>query len=95
MACLLLWGWLFVSGTIVVVDRSGAIERAEVATGVGQQPLHRIPGGLFVGMPGADGTVRLVCRDGSARDYGYVTSADHKWLRVAKGGRCGRVEPIE
>lgn len=91
---LLLWAWLFATGTILVVDRSRAVARAEVVTGLGARRLQRLPGGLWVGLPQGDGAVRLVCRDGSAREHGYVSSAVHLWLRVAGGRRCGRVESL-
>ena len=93
-ALLLLWGWLLTTGTILVVDRGGALARAEVVTGLGVRRLRRLPGGLWVGIPDGDGTVRLVCRDGSWRDHGYVSPGIHEWLRVAGNGRCGRVEPL-
>ena len=94
IALLLLWAWLFAAGTILVVDRSGTVARAEVVTGLGVRPLRRLPSGLWAGLPSGDGTVRLVCRDGSAREHGYVTSATHVWLWVAEGGRCGRAQEL-
>ncbi len=92
VALLGLWAWLFLTGTILVVDWSGTVARAEVVTGWGPRPLRRLPGGLWVGLPDGDGTVRLVCRGGGRREYGYVSSATHVWIRVARGGHCGRAE---
>lgn len=93
-ALLFLWAGLFVSGTIIVLDSRGAISRAEEVNGFGSRPLRRLPFGLWAGLPHGDGTVRLVCSDGTATEHEYVTMASHVWLRVAKGGRCGRVGPI-
>lgn len=93
-ALLGVWAWLFVSGTILVVDRSGYLARAEVVTGYGSRGLRRLPGGIWVGLPDGDGTVQLVCRDGTATEHEYVTIASHVWLRVVASGRRGRVETI-
>ncbi len=91
-AFLILWAWLCFTGTILVVDRSGTLARAEVVTWSEPRTLRRLPLGLWVGLPSGDGTVRLVCRDGTRCDYGYVSSALHLWLWIAKGGHCGRAE---
>lgn len=46
IAFLMLWAWLFATGTILIVDRSGAVARAEVVAGLGVRPLRRLPDGL-------------------------------------------------
>jgi hypothetical protein len=94
VALLALWAWLFLTGTILILDRSGAVARVEAVTWWGPRPLLRLPAGLWVGLPAGDGTVRLVCRDGSAQEHGYFSSATHLRLRVAKDGSCLRVERL-
>jgi hypothetical protein len=94
VALLGIWAWLFVTGTIIVADSNGSLARAEVVTWLGARPLTRLPGGLWVGLPSGDGTVRLVCRDGVAREHGYVTVATHLWLKVGRGEGCPAIEAL-
>jgi hypothetical protein len=94
LVALLLWAWLFVAGTVVVIDRGGAVVRAELLGWQGARPLRRLPGGLFVGIPGGDGSVRLRCRDGAAREIGYVTGGLHTWVRVPGREGCAGAREV-
>ncbi|HTU12793.1 MAG TPA: hypothetical protein VMG08_18025 [Allosphingosinicella sp.] len=90
---MLLAGLLFwILGSAIVIDRNGQVVAAAIVTSGGEvQALHRLPGGLFYAMPGLEGTIELRCRDGSRRQWGYVTAYAHTWLSVEPGAGCGRI----
>lgn len=94
LLALFLSGWLYVTGTVMVVDSSGAVVRAEILGWHGPRPLRRLPGGLFIGLPSGDGSVRIHCRGGAVRDIGYVSGAIHTWVRVPKGEGCAGAREI-
>lgn len=83
-------GWATVRGTVVV--RGGEhVVSAVLTNHARDQRLTRLPGGLFVGSPQLEGTVRLHCKDGSAVEWGYVTRSLHSWLDPSKRGLCNPI----
>ena len=93
LGAVLLTAGLFV-GTLTVMfyamsavwvrDPDGQVTRAAFVDDEAEQVLWDLPGGLFVGVPGLEGSVEIVCRDGSRHRWGYVTG----WM-----GGSYRVEP--
>ena len=88
----LLWLAITVAGSVVVRDRTGEVTSAVVTNDREEQPLYRLPGGVFVGIPQLEGVVEISCGDGSRHQQGYVTGHMHTWVKVE--GRCGRMVEI-
>ncbi len=93
LAVLGLAGCLYVGlfGSAVVRDEGGEVVVAVITNDREEQALLRLPGGLFFAVPKMEGTIELRCRDGSRRQWGYVTGHMHTWLRVEPGAGCGRI----
>jgi hypothetical protein len=86
-AAALLWLYLSVAGTVVVRDPTGEVVRAFITDDHDEQGLHRLPGGVFVGVPGLEGVAVIACRGGRARAHGYVTGGMHTRLEAGPGCR--------
>ena len=78
---------VLIMGLIVVHDPDDRIVQARiVASGGASQPLHELPGHLFVAIPRLEGEIAVRCRDGSASRGGYVTP--HISEQATVKGRC-------
>ena len=74
-------------GSVVVADREGQAVSATIVAGDGTtQPMHRIPGRMFIAIPRIEGEIAIRCRNGSVAHGGYVTPHMDGRLRVA--GAC-------
>lgn len=79
---------LEVTGSVVLIDRSGDVERANATThNQDGQPLRRLPGGIFVGIPrlNGEGWVEIHCRDGVQRRAGYLGGIGMVRIDVTEG----------
>lgn len=83
--------WLFLTGTVVVRDRTAGVASAVLTNGERERRLHRLPGGMFVGIPTWDAEVEIRCRDGSSRRNSYVSRGDHLHLE-ATGQPCSELK---
>ena len=85
-------GWVFVRGSTIVIDRGGHVAEARVAVssfdGTARQQLHRLPGGIFVGIPHGDGVIMVQCKDGNWREGAYVSNHFHSWVEVDRQVGC-------
>ena len=90
---LVLAGILYVAlfGSVVVHDDSGAVASAVLTNGREEQPLLRLPGGLFVAVPGLEGTIELRCRNGARARWGYATPHMHMSIRATGPVPCARI----
>jgi hypothetical protein len=78
-------------GLIVVHDETGAVTSAVLTNGRSEQPLLRLPGGPFVGVPSLEGTVEVRCPSGARARWGYVTGYSRTFVRVIGSVPCGRL----
>jgi len=79
---------LLLLGSVVIEDREGQIVSATIVGSNGAaQPMHRVPGGLFVAIPRIEGEVVVHCRNGTVGRGGYVTPHMDERLKVT--GACG------
>jgi len=85
--------YLFTCGTVLVTDETGQVAAVLLRSSPGSQPLHRLPVGIFVGIPERDGTVEVHCRDGSLRQVGYVSPGLYTRVRVS-GQHCEDLREI-
>jgi hypothetical protein len=75
-------------GSVVLDDPADEVAFATIAAGDGTtQPMHRIPGSMFVAIPRIEGDIAIHCRDGSVEHAGYATP--HMHVRVSAQGACG------
>lgn len=89
---LLLLGSIWLAGSAVVVDETDGVESAFVITGDGrEQQLHRLWSGYFYAIPRLEGTIEVRCRDGSRKNWGYVTGFAHAKIRVIGDTPCARL----
>jgi hypothetical protein len=81
-------GWLFVAGSVAVLDARGRVARVEITNHRSSISLIRLPGGLFVGLPALEGVVRVRCRGGRMFQTLYVTRSVHSWQRLEGSSGC-------
>lgn len=85
-------GYVWFAGSAVVVDETGGVTSAVITNTDGvEQPLHQLWSGYFYAIPKVEGTVEVRCRDGSRKQWGYVTGHMHTKLRVGGQTPCARV----
>lgn len=78
---------LYAMSAVVVRDPDGQVTRAAFVNEQEEQLLWDLPGGLFVGIPGLEGSVEIVCSDGRRHRWGYVTGWMDGSYRVEPGCR--------
>lgn len=89
---MLVGGYLWLAGSAVVIDETGDVESAVVATSDGrEQPLYRVWSGIFYTIPQLEGTIEVRCTNGSRARSGYVTRYWHARIRVTGGAPCARL----
>ena len=83
-------GWLTLSytGYVIVHDKTGLAETAQVRNGIRDQTLSRLPWGYFVAIPDMEGGLEIRCSDGSKVRGGYVTTHWRESLTVVGDGTC-------
>lgn len=85
--------YLWMAGSAVVLDETGAVESAYVVTRDGrEQRLGRMWSGHFDAIPRLEGFIRVRCRDGSTKDTGYAAPHMHSRIRIAGETPCARLE---
>jgi hypothetical protein len=85
-------GFLWLSGSAVVVDDTGGVRTAFVTDGHGAyQQLHKIWKGRFYSVPRLEGTIEVRCENGVRKQSGYVTPHMHTKIRVVGNSPCARV----
>ena len=85
-------GYVWLAGSAVVIDETQSVASAVVTNNAGtEQRLYRLWGGYFYTIPDVEGTIELRCRDGSRKQWGYVTGHMHTKLRVVGATPCARV----
>lgn len=78
---------LYAMSVVVVRDPDGQVARAAFVNEQEEQTLWDLPGGLFIGVPGLEGEVEIICRDGRRHRWGYVTGWVDGSYRVEPGCR--------
>jgi hypothetical protein len=94
---LLLLGTAYIAlgGSALVVDESGAVERAFITTTDGRkQRLYRLWSGYFFAIPQQAGGIEVQCRDGSRKEWGYVTVFVDTKIKVTGNGACERIVEV-
>jgi hypothetical protein len=88
LACLIAPVCLWFVGFVTVLDRGGEVVRAAVNYGIREVPMTYLGGGLYLHVwPEGDGSIKLLCRDRSVADTGYITSGPgHTHITVE--GNC-------
>ncbi len=85
-------GYIRLAGSAVVLDETKSVVSAFITTSDGrQQQLHRLWSGYFYAIPRLEGTIEVRCRDGSRKDWGYVTGSMHTQIRVVGDTPCARL----
>jgi hypothetical protein len=81
----------------LVFDPGGAVASASLvgAWNERNQPLRRLPFGVFYAMPEFTGELEIRCRDGAAWRGEYVTPDMQTWVRVERAGGCRRVTHLQ
>jgi hypothetical protein len=89
-------GYLFVSGSAIVHDRTGDVASAFITNDDAhlKRTLRRLPGGMFFGIPDFDGVIEVHCRDGSISKAGYVTGGLRTSVTVVGSSPCRLVENL-
>ena len=77
----------FAMSMVVVRDPDRQVTRAAFVNEQEEQPLWDLPGGLFVGVPGLEVEIEIVCRDGRRHRWGYVTGGMDGSYQVEPGCR--------
>ncbi|MEO5773923.1 MAG: hypothetical protein ABIQ32_07385 [Sphingomicrobium sp.] len=85
-------GYLWLAGSAVVIDDTGEVASAVIkSSGTPNKRLHRLWRGYFYATPDNDGAIEVRCRDGSRKEWGYVTFGVHTRVRVIGPTPCARV----
>lgn len=86
-------GFLYVAvrGSAVVRDETGAVASAVITDDRIEQPLHRLPGGLFFAVPGMEGIIEVRCSNGAKARAGYVAAYTHSRVRAIGPAPCARL----
>ena len=75
--------WLFATGNVIVLDRHGLVDAAELEGSMEHRRLSRI-GWVYFGLPSFDASVRIRCKSGKVREFGYVTTGVETWVKVSR-----------
>lgn len=86
-------GWLTLTyiGYVIVHDKTGLAETAQVKNGIWHQNLTKLPLGYFLVIPDMEGGVEVRCSDGSKVRGGYVTTHGRESLTVVGEGTCAKL----
>jgi hypothetical protein len=79
------------AGYVVVVDRTGMVNQANVVGFQGGRSLLGLPGGRYFGIPPYDGAVEVQCTDGSSQTGGIVARGQSTYLVVTGEGTCAQI----
>lgn len=82
LAAFVLYCVTAIRGTVVVWGGPDVVS-AELTNNVKDKALTRIPGGVIVGLPELEGTIRMRCKNGMVVQGGYVTRSLHSWLNLS------------
>ena len=84
-------------GSVLVLDESGNVRRAYISSqGKFLQKLRRLPGNRFYAIPHTEGSITILCKDGSRQTWGYVTGQIHVRMKVAAShAGCGKLQETE
>lgn len=84
--------FLAVAGSAVVVDETDGVESAFIVTGDGrEQRLYRLWPGYFYAIPQLEGSIEVRCRDGTRKEWGYVTGNMHTKIWVVGDTPCAQI----
>ena len=88
----LIFAWLWLAGSAVVIDETGGVTSAIVTDSAGtEQRLHRLWNGYFYAIPDIEGTIEVRCQNGERKRWGYVTGGIHTRIRVIGHEPCEQV----
>jgi hypothetical protein len=86
-------GYLWLAGSVVVIDERGGVESAFVTTSDGRtQALHRVWNGVFYTIPRLEGGILIQCSNGERAVTNYVTRHIHSRVRVTGRTPCARLQ---
>lgn len=86
--------WLWLQGSVVVIDDTGQVASAVVTDGgdpATELRLYRLWNGHFYGIPGFEGVIEVRCRNGARKQWGYVNRHMHTRVRVVGQAPCQQV----
>jgi hypothetical protein len=87
--------YLWLAGSVVVVDKTRGVEDAFVVTSSGsEQQLSELWSGYFYAIPRLEGTIQIRCQGGLMKEAGYVTGHMHTKIRIVGDRPCERVEEV-
>lgn len=77
IGCVVLAGWLYLQGSVIVRDADGVVEAVFLRDSVDQVRARRFPGRVHAITVVLEGEAVIRCRNGQEISLGYITGAFH------------------